>query len=155
MQIESVGMPAIHAFLQKLQVFKATADYPSAKAMYTHYSAVDAEMVALRDQVFFFFFFSLSSSFSSPPPPPLPPASNYLFIYFIFWFSMLNVYRCWPNAGRGACLCSTFRASKATMSSCTPPSRRSRYLPRIERRKGRKEANKERKRRGEGGIHSL
>ncbi|XP_035228108.1 dipeptidyl peptidase 3-like isoform X2 [Stegodyphus dumicola] len=42
-KILSVGKPCIGKFLQRLQLYKATADFTSAKAMYDKYSAVTSE----------------------------------------------------------------------------------------------------------------
>ncbi|XP_076354042.1 dipeptidyl peptidase 3 [Tachypleus tridentatus] len=42
-KITTVGYPAIGKFLQKLQVFKSTADVAKGKAMFERYSAVTAE----------------------------------------------------------------------------------------------------------------
>ena len=47
-KIESVGVPAVGAFLTKLQVYKSTADYGRAKALYERYTSVPAELLALR-----------------------------------------------------------------------------------------------------------
>ncbi|CAK4032047.1 probable dipeptidylpeptidase III [Lecanosticta acicola] len=40
-KIESHGRPAVNRFLQKLQVFKATADFEAGKALYDKYTNVD------------------------------------------------------------------------------------------------------------------
>jgi len=50
-KIATVGQPAIAAFLQKLQVFKSTADIGSAKAMYDRYSEVGEPWASRRDVV--------------------------------------------------------------------------------------------------------
>ncbi|XP_033647376.1 dipeptidyl peptidase 3-like [Asterias rubens] len=54
-KIDTVGKEAIKNFLRKLQVFKATGDYPSAKAMYDGYSAVQDDtqekFLSLREVV--------------------------------------------------------------------------------------------------------
>lgn len=47
-KIRSVGVPAVGAFLRKLQIFKSTADYARGKAMFDAYSAVSPTMLALR-----------------------------------------------------------------------------------------------------------
>ena len=44
-------MPAVGAFLTKLQVYKSTADYGRAKALYERYTSVPAELLALREVV--------------------------------------------------------------------------------------------------------
>jgi len=50
-KIESVGKPAIAAFLRKLQVFKSTADVRRAGKMFLRYSQVGDDMLALRPVV--------------------------------------------------------------------------------------------------------
>lgn len=50
-KIETVGVKAIGAFLTRLQVYKATADFPAGKAMYDKYSTVDTRFETLRDEV--------------------------------------------------------------------------------------------------------
>eukprot|EP00050_Salpingoeca_kvevrii_P008021 m.300153 g.300153 ORF g.300153 m.300153 type:complete len:720 (-) comp14359_c0_seq1:110-2269(-) len=50
-KIATVGMTAIGAYLQKLNVFKATADIAGARAMYEKYTAVEGDMLTLRDEV--------------------------------------------------------------------------------------------------------
>jgi len=50
-KIHSVGQPAMHKFLLKLQVFKATANNEEARKMYLHYSSVDDDLLALREIV--------------------------------------------------------------------------------------------------------
>lgn len=47
-RIRTAGVAAIGGFLRKIQVYKATADYESAKAMYDRYTAVPDSMLALR-----------------------------------------------------------------------------------------------------------
>jgi dipeptidyl-peptidase-3 len=47
----SVGVPAVSAFLNKLQVFKSTADFASGKALYEKYTLVSDAFLALRDEV--------------------------------------------------------------------------------------------------------
>lgn len=46
-KIHSVGVPAIGEFLQKIQVFKATADFKAASELYS-ITDVDEEFLALR-----------------------------------------------------------------------------------------------------------
>ena len=43
-KIPSVGQPAIASFLQKLQIYKATADIKAAKEMYDKYSEVRGQL---------------------------------------------------------------------------------------------------------------
>jgi len=50
-KIQSVGVKAIGAFLQRLNVYKAAADFKSAKAMYDHYTRVGDDMLKLRAEV--------------------------------------------------------------------------------------------------------
>jgi len=50
-KVQTVGQPAIAAFLQKLQIFKATADIEAAKAMYDKYSEVSEPWASRRDIV--------------------------------------------------------------------------------------------------------
>eukprot|EP00123_Amoebidium_parasiticum_P018585 comp24248_c1_seq3/m.44884 comp24248_c1_seq3/g.44884 ORF comp24248_c1_seq3/g.44884 comp24248_c1_seq3/m.44884 type:complete len:447 (-) comp24248_c1_seq3:245-1585(-) len=50
-KILDVGRPAIGDFLRRLQVYKATADVARGKAMFEHYTAVGADMLALREIV--------------------------------------------------------------------------------------------------------
>lgn len=51
-KILEVGIPAVGAFLRKIQIYKSTADFEAAKAMYMdNYSHVPADMLALRDIV--------------------------------------------------------------------------------------------------------
>lgn len=40
-KIESHGRPVVNKFLQKLQVFKATADFTAGKKLYETYTSVD------------------------------------------------------------------------------------------------------------------
>ncbi|KXT06498.1 hypothetical protein AC578_6077 [Pseudocercospora eumusae] len=40
-KIESLGRPVVNKFLQKLQVFKATADFTAGKKLYEHYTNVN------------------------------------------------------------------------------------------------------------------
>lgn len=47
-KIESVGVPAIGAFLRKLQVFKSTADVARGKELFDRYSHVPEQMRTLR-----------------------------------------------------------------------------------------------------------
>ena len=48
-KIFSVGLPAIHAFLNRIQVYKSTADFDAAKSMYIDgYSQVSEEFLAMR-----------------------------------------------------------------------------------------------------------
>jgi len=49
--IMTVGQPAIASFLQKLQVYKATADISTAKAMYDKYSDVSEPWASRREIV--------------------------------------------------------------------------------------------------------
>ena len=50
-KIPSVGQPAIASFLQKLQIYKATADIKAAKEMYDKYSEVSEPWASRRDIV--------------------------------------------------------------------------------------------------------
>lgn len=51
-KILEVGVPAVAAFLTKIQIYKSTADYEAAKAMYVdNYSRVPADLLALRGVV--------------------------------------------------------------------------------------------------------
>ncbi|KAK9761668.1 hypothetical protein K7432_013265 [Basidiobolus ranarum] len=50
-KIMSVGMPAMHAFLQKLQVYKATADFEGGSSLYADMTRVPDEWKSLRDIV--------------------------------------------------------------------------------------------------------
>lgn len=50
-KIKTVGIPAMHNFLLKLNVFKSCADVVSAKKLYAHYTAVTDDFVALRKEV--------------------------------------------------------------------------------------------------------
>ncbi|ORX95391.1 dipeptidyl-peptidase III [Basidiobolus meristosporus CBS 931.73] len=50
-KIHSVGMPAMHAFLQKLQIYKATADFEAGSALYAEMTRVPDEWKSLRDIV--------------------------------------------------------------------------------------------------------
>lgn len=51
-KILSVGRPAIEAFLLKIQVYKSTANYDAAKAMYVdNYTRVPEDLLALREIV--------------------------------------------------------------------------------------------------------
>lgn len=50
-KIDSVGVTAIGNFLQRVQVFKATADFDAAKAMYDNYTTVDENFQELRAEV--------------------------------------------------------------------------------------------------------
>ena len=50
-KIGSVGVKAIGNFLQRVQVYKATADFDAAKAMYDTYTTVDEQFQELRAEV--------------------------------------------------------------------------------------------------------
>ncbi|ORY02915.1 dipeptidyl-peptidase III [Basidiobolus meristosporus CBS 931.73] len=50
-KIMTVGMPAMHEFLQKLQVYKATADFEAGSAMYAEVTSVPDDWIPLRDIV--------------------------------------------------------------------------------------------------------
>jgi dipeptidyl-peptidase-3 len=50
-KIETVGLEAVGAFLRKLQVFKATADFTRGKELYEKYTSVPAHLLKLRDIV--------------------------------------------------------------------------------------------------------
>ena len=50
-KIESHGKPAIGLFLQKLQIFKSTANYKAGKELYDKYSSVSEEFIAFRELV--------------------------------------------------------------------------------------------------------
>lgn len=50
-QIMTVGQTAIGTFLTKLQVYKSTGDIGAAKVMYDAYTAVDGDMLSLRQEV--------------------------------------------------------------------------------------------------------
>lgn len=50
-KIESVGVPAVGRFLEKLQAYKSTADYTRGKALFDHYTHVPEHWIPLRDLV--------------------------------------------------------------------------------------------------------
>merc|ERR1712107_750767 len=50
-KIMTVGQPAIASFLQKLNIYKATADISAAKQMYDKYSEVSEPWASRRDIV--------------------------------------------------------------------------------------------------------
>ena len=50
-KIESVGVPAIGKFLQKLNVYKAMADKKSAEEMYSFYTTPNETFLSYRDIV--------------------------------------------------------------------------------------------------------
>ncbi|KAK9766092.1 hypothetical protein K7432_005077 [Basidiobolus ranarum] len=50
-KIMSVGMPAMHTFLQKIQVYKATADFEAGSALYAEMTRVPEDWNTLRDIV--------------------------------------------------------------------------------------------------------
>lgn len=49
--IETVGQQAISVFLQKLQVYKASADYDSANELFSRVTDVPDDWLSLRDLV--------------------------------------------------------------------------------------------------------
>jgi len=50
-KIISVGVPAIAKFLQKIQVYKTTADVDAAQHLYHEYTDVNEKFIALREIV--------------------------------------------------------------------------------------------------------
>eukprot|EP01138_Halocafeteria_seosinensis_P004554 gb/GECG01004658.1/.p1 GENE.gb/GECG01004658.1/~~gb/GECG01004658.1/.p1 ORF type:complete len:831 (+),score=106.82 gb/GECG01004658.1/:1-2493(+) len=50
-KIESVGIPAVGLFLEKLQVYKSTADYKRGKELFDYYTTVPDHWLPLRDLV--------------------------------------------------------------------------------------------------------
>jgi len=50
-KIKTVGREAIGKFLQKIQVYKATANHAEAQKMYSHYTSVGDDYMELREIV--------------------------------------------------------------------------------------------------------